>query len=368
MCKVKPDGTFDQERCHSVVNLDEFGIAGLTGRGCIADNEWLSGVDVPCHVSAVDPSCVLCLPDRKVYVVLQIEHGTYGYIKGARRVANNHTDAVILKQPKTAGVTLLSEALIQKVVYDSLIRGGFRNGAAQVYDILRLRDGTVCFTMERMYGKNLQWLIEDRIGFDLVNLIIECLIHISAMLSYLMNDIGMNHRDLKPSNIILHEHDPIEKTFTVAGISITFLSRFDVSFIDFGFSCVGIEGGKGGGDLRAGKGKGYLPNDPCPKDGRDIYMFLAFIYFYTCRKLSCDMNTLFERWLNVGDCNMTGFLSSPADPEDNIDVLTWIYRITGDPRVQRFKTTPERIFTDLTEMTARSPSGRGSGGAGSAGR
>ena len=243
MCKIKPDGTFDQERCHSVVDLDEFGITGLTGKGCIADNEWIRGVNVPCHESVIDPSCVLCLPNRKVYVVLLIEHGTYGYIKGARRIVNNHTDAVILKQPKTAGVSLLSEALIQKVVYDSLMRGGFRNGAAKVHDILRLRDGTVCFTMDRMYGKNLQWLIEERIGFDLINLIIECLIHISAMLSHLMNDIGMNHRDLKPSNIILHEHDPIEKTCNIAGISVTFMSRFDVSFIDCGCIVTGKQCG-----------------------------------------------------------------------------------------------------------------------------
>lgn len=353
MCKIKPDGSFDQARCHSVIDLDDFGIAGLSGRGCIADEEWIRDINVPCHASDDISNCVLYLPQRRVYDVLTIDHGKYGYIKGARREANGRVDAVLLKQPKMPGKSLLSEALIQKVVYESLLRGGFRKGAANVYDILRLRDESVCFTMEIMHGKILQMLLQERIGFKLVNLIMECLIQISSMLWHLVNDIGMNHRDLKPSNIIVHEHEPCDKTAVVDGMPITFVSSFDVSFIDFGFSCVGIEGGKGGGSLRAGAGRGYVPSDPCPKEGRDMYMFIAFIYYYTHMKLPTDLARLFENWLNVEGCNMTEFLRQHPDDENTGDTFAWIYRITGNPLVQRFKTNPERIFADLLNMTAR---------------
>ena len=351
MCKIKPDGTFDEKRCHSVIDLSDFGIVGLSGQGCIADEEWLRTVVVPCHVSEDNSNCILSLPNRRVYDLMIIDQGKYGYIKGARREADGRIDAVVLKQPKESGASLLSEALIQKIVYDSLNRGRFTRGAAQVYDIIRLRDGTICFTMERMYGKTLQELIETRIGFQLVNLIIECLIHISSMLWHLENDIGMNHRDLKPSNIILHEHEPRDKTAVVDGMPITFLSHFEVSFIDFGFSCVGIEGGRGGGNLRAGAGRGYVPEDPCPKDGRDIYMFMAFLYYYTYRKLPIDLERMFDQWLNVEGCKMTEYLRVPADYLDPQELLTWIYRLTGNPLVQRFKTNPERIFSDLLRMT-----------------
>jgi serine/threonine protein kinase len=236
-------------------------------------------------------------------------------------------------------------------VYDSLTRGGFNKGAAQVYDIIRLRDGTVCFTMERMYGKTLQELLETRIGFQLVNLIIECLIQISSMLWHLENDIGMNHRDLKPSNIILHEHEPRDKTAVVRGMPITFLSRFDVSFIDFGFSCVGIEEGRGGGNLRAGAGRGYVPEDPCPKDGRDMFMFMSFLYYYTYRKLPVDLDAVFEQWLNVEGYKMTDFLRAPVKNANYNETLKWIYRLAGNPLVPRFKTNPERIFEDLLRMS-----------------
>jgi hypothetical protein len=124
-------------------------------------------------------------------------------------------------------------------------------------------------------------------------------------------------------------------------------SNFDVSFIDFGFSCIGIEDGKGGGSIRAGKV--YDETDPCPKEGRDMYMFLAFLYFYTHRKLSTELEGLFEKWLNVDGCTMTSFLKSASSPKEKREVMDWIYKITGEPRVIRLQTTPERIVRDLME-------------------
>jgi serine/threonine protein kinase len=329
--------------CHSVINLADFGIDG--GIGCIADSDWVRSIIVPCHICESDPKYILWLPCKKVYSAVQLEDGMHGIIDGGIREDNGYKHRVMIKRAKVIGRTLLQEALIQKVVYESLCRGRFPLGAAKVYDIIGLKDNTVCFTMEPMMGQNLQLLIEKRIGFDLSKLIIEVLIHISAMLWHLMADIGMNHRDLKPSNIIIHECDEeLDKIVSINDIKLTLRSRFDVSFIDFGFSCVGIEGG----GLKAGSV--YDEADPCPKDGRDMYMFLAFMYFYTHRKLPVDMDVLFSKWLNVDGCNMTGFLKSPANLRDKREVLDWIYKITGDPRVVRLKTTPEQIVRDLLSI------------------
>ena len=345
MCKVRGDGT-TEGGCHSIVDLAEFGIDGLSGKGCIADIDWISSIHVPCHASSSDPSYILFLPHRKVKSVIQLEDGVHGVIEGGMRTVNDITQRVMIKRSKTRGITLLQEALVQHVVFKSLIRGGFPKGASNVYEIIGLRDGTVCFTMEPMSGVILQKLLEIRNGFELSKIIIEVLIYVSSMLCHIIHDIGMNHRDLKPNNIIIIERDePIDREFRIGTLQFTMRSTFDVSFIDFGFSCIGIEDGKGGGSLRAGNV--YDEDDPCPKEGRDMYMFLAFLYFNTHRKLQVDMTRLFEKWLNVDGSDMTGFLSSPTTPKDKRSAMDWIYKLTGDPRVLRLKTTPDRIVRDL---------------------
>lgn len=346
MCKLKEDGSFTNGGCHSIVDLGDFGITGLSGKGCIADMKWIASIKVPCHISKTDKSYLLDLPYRKVQSVVELENGIHGVIEGGLRTTGKRVEQVMIKRAKVIGFTLLHEALIQYVVHRSLVRGGFPKGAAKVYDIIGLESGTVCFTMEPMKGINLQALLEASVGFKFSTLVIEAIVHISAMLCYIMNDIGMNHRDLKPNNIIIIERDtPVDIELSVGKLHFTLTSHFEISFIDFGFSCIGIEGGKGGGSLRAGKV--YDDEDPCPKEGRDMYMFLCFLYFYTHRKLSREMDGLFKKWLNVGDCSMTDFLKSAVTLKEKREIMDWIYKITGNPHVIRLQTTPESIVRDL---------------------
>lgn len=347
MCKIKGDGD-GEGGCHSIVDLGEFGIGGLSGKGCIADMEWIASIQVPCHVSKSDKSYLLDLPYRKVQSVIELENGIHGVINGGLRTnEGGKIDQVMIKRAKVVGNTLLHEALIQHVVHRSLVRGGFPKGAAKVYDIIGLEDSSVCFTMEPMKGTNLQVLLEGSVGFKFAKLVIETIIYVSAMLCHIMNDIGMNHRDLKPNNIIIIERErPLDIVLSVGKLKFTLTSHFEISFIDFGFSCIGIDGGKGGGSLRAGKV--YDEEDPCPKEGRDMYMFLCFLYFYTHRKLSQEMDGLFSKWLNVSaECRMTDFLRSAVTLKEKREIMDWIYKITGNPEVTRLQTTPEAIVRDL---------------------
>lgn len=340
------------EKCHCIVELDQFGISELTGKGCIVDTEWVNSLIVPCYASKTDKNCIFSTPDRKIYAIEPMAKGKYGIIEGGLREYKNTKELIIIKKPQIHDNSMLKEALVQTVVYNSLQRRGFVNGAPKVYDIFSLPDKTVCFTMSILRGINLQHYIEKNIGFCLMNTLIECLFHVSSMIWHLEDDIGMNHRDLKPSNIILEFHDThIEKKRTVGNRSVVITSRFDVCFIDFGFTCIGQTDAQGGRSLKMGKA--YSPEDPCPKDGRDMYMFLCFIYFYTYRKLSLDIDNLFKKWLNVDGCIMTDFLKSAKTPQDTDDVLNWIYCVTGSPEVSRLKTSPELIFYDLQQLRSR---------------
>jgi serine/threonine protein kinase len=350
MCKVNEDGTVN-EKCHSVIDLSDFKIGGLEGKGCIADREWIEQIYVPCYASNTDSSLLIDLPNHKVKSVVKMEDGAHGVIEGGFRTLHDVTQRIFIKRSKKCGSSLLQEALVQKVVYRSLIRGGFPNGAPDVYDLIGMRDGTVCFTMEPKAGIKLQELIESKNGFELSKLIIESLFIISAMVSHIVNDIGMNHRDLKPSNLIVIEREkPFEMSLKVDKIKVTIRSNFDICFVDFGFSCIGIEDGKGGGSLKISRE--YEEDDPCPKEGRDMYMFLAFMYFYTHRKLQTGVQTLFEKWLNVDGCKMTDYLKSPTTAKEVREVLDSIYTLCGEPQVKRMKTTPEKIIRDLISYTS----------------
>lgn len=324
-------------RCHCIVDISGF---GLEGKGCIMDDEWRASISIPSSVNPDDDSYVVYLPHKKVRIIGKLDDGSYGIIYGAEREKKGRKHLVVIKRPKIPGSSLLKEALIQYVVGESLIRGGFLTGASRIYDIFTIKDGSVCFSMEPMKGASLQDIIKNTIGFSLTKIIIECLFHISAMLSHLEKDIGMNHRDLKPSNIILRFHDsPVSKGLAVNGNRIVLKSQMEVSLIDFGFSCIR--------ELR--NGDVYDSQDACPKDGRDIYMFLAFLYILIHKKLTVELDALFCSWLNTAGNDVTTLLKSEPKKGQR-DIEEWVYYLAGNPDIKQFKTTPERIFGDLKRI------------------
>lgn len=349
MCKVKGDGTTDGV-CHSIIDLGDFKMDGLSGKGCIADKDWISSIKVPYYCSISDPSLLLDIPNHKVRSIVGLEDGAHGVIEGGIRTVNNNTQRVFIKRAKTSGISLLQEALVQKVIFRSLVRAGFPNGAPDVYDIIALDDkNTVCFTMEPKVGVKLQDIIDEKDGPELSKLIAESLLQISTMLSHIVNDIGMNHRDLKPTNIIIIKRDKyIDRVCHIDNMTVRVRCNFDICFVDFGFSCIGIENGKGGGSLKISKE--YPENDPCPKVGRDIYMFISFLYFYVQHKLLPPLDKLFKKWLNINGCNMTDYLRAATTSKEQRDILESIYTLCGHPELKELKSTvPEFVVRDLVE-------------------
>jgi hypothetical protein len=89
-----------------------------------------------------------------------------------------------------------------------------------------------------------------------------------------------------------------------------------------------------------------MNSDPCPKDGRDMFMFFSFLYLqlhtkYGDRDLTA-VKSYFEKWL---ENDVTGILNKIEKMGADFD--KWIYFITGNDKIKRFKCTPEVIFNDL---------------------
>ena len=318
---------------------------GLQGEGCIRNQAFLSSIRVPCTHNPINQHAYIQTATKTLQWVSNLPGSTFSRVElGVRQTSLPgqplKSQTVFIKRPLLPGKSLLHEACIQQIVKDSLDRGKFVRGAAAVHDIFRLGDGSVAFSMEIFEDATpLSVLLKTLATTDLTAMILELLFQLSAMMRHLHTDIGMNHRDLKPSNIMIESHEPRPLRLTLDGDYVTIQSRFTISLVDFGFSCIGKQDTQKS-DITIGDV--YSVHDPCPKDGRDLYMFLAFLYMDCGKRMSSDLRIYFAKWLQN---DVTGVISK-------IDRLghefnTWIYFIGGNERIRQFDCNPKRIFTDL---------------------
>lgn len=328
-------------KCDSHVNLAQFGI---DASGCIRDSGWLTSLKVPCNQSLLVPALYVETLNKKICQIKTIATGSFGAIDIATRTDMLGSATVFVKKPKLIGKSLLYEALIQSKVQKCLIEAGFPTGAPKVLDIFKLHDGSVCFTMEIIEAaETLQELLDKAKPEEITPLLIESLLQVCSMLWHLETIIGMNHRDLKPSNLLVRKHDSITKNLKISDIELPITSKFTLTFIDFGFSCIGSSVTQRA-DIALSNV--YHPADPCPKEGRDLYSFLAFIYAEHWNKLPADLRCLFETWLSVPGTKIVEFLRRHKG-----NAKDWIYFLTGSVEIKKFDCCPCRIVSDLKKFS-----------------
>ncbi len=320
---------------------------GLAGQGCVRDPEFLASIRVPSAHNLIDPSIYIERGGLRLQAVRPMPGAMYSFVEvGARQDVSGTggIEYVFIKRPMVGGKSLLYEACLQQIVKDSLDRGGFVRGAAGVHDVFRLHDGSVCFSMEIFQTAQPLNVVMGQVGdAELTPMLLEILLQLCAMLWHLATDIGMNHRDLKPSNLMVEIHEPRPLVLQVGTNRVEIVSRYSLSLVDFGFSCIG-QSDTQISDLSLGAGI-YSKLDPCPKDGRDMYMFLAFLYIDCWRRLRGDFRSYFVKWLQD---EVTGIVSRLERHGQEFD--KWIYFITGNERIQRFGSEPCAIFQDLLQL------------------
>jgi serine/threonine protein kinase len=173
--------------------------------------------------------------------------------------------------------------------------------------------------------------------------IIDCLLQLSAMVWYLDNELGINHRDLKPSNFLITEHIPKQRIIQVENEILEIESTCSLTFIDFGFSCLGSTETHIS-DISLSTV--YSKQDPCPKEGRDMFLFIAFLYIDLHSKLPTKLRNQFEIWLQTPHSNLCSFLR-----RDKEYATKWLYFMAGNESVKKFDTCPLKIVKDLEALT-----------------
>lgn len=331
------------KKCSARIQLDS---VGILAEGCLRDPKWINSIIVPCTQSILNQAKYVDTPECKLIYRRNISHGKFGYIDIASyQKPEEPTDSdVYVKRPIIPGKSLLYEACIQKLVGESLANIGFPTGAPRLVNIFRLKDNSVCFAMEQIEGaKTLDKYLDSIPRSKITEVIVDCLIQLCAMISHLDKTLGINHRDLKPSNFLIIEHNTAErKILTINCDIIEILSRHSLTFIDFGFSCLGsTETHKSDISLSTV----YSKEDPCPKEGRDMYLFLAFLYIDYHMLLPTQLLQLFEEWLNISNSNLCKFIQ-----KDKQSAKEWIYWITGNEKIKKFNTCPIKIIKDLQKF------------------
>ena len=307
---------------------------GLSGEGCIRSAAFLSTIRVPCTQNVVTPHHYT----KTLTAIKPLPGATYSRIELGLSSTGN---PLFIKSPLLPGKSLLYEACIQQIVRDSLDRGSFVKGAPRVVDVFRLLDGSICFSMDLIQNaKPLGDLIASTA--ELTPLLLDVLLNLTAMLAHLEADIGMNHRDLKPSNLLVETHEPRPRLLTLGGLPYSVLSSYSITLVDFGFSCIGNSTTRRS-DLALGDVYGLT--DPCPKKGRDLFMFLAFLYMECGKRIAPDVRRLFGSWLQNGKTGLLAKIDTYGHEFDQ-----WIYFITGNEQVAAFDCCPSRVFQDLVTL------------------
>jgi serine/threonine protein kinase len=330
----------ENRKCGARVSLED---VGIFTQGCVRDTTWLNTISVPCAQSIFNWTIYIDLPDKKMTCLKTISRGKQGCIDEVIFETNNKIQKLYVKKPIIPGKSLIYEACIQKLVSESLADIGFPTGAPKIVSIFKLRDNSVCFAMEQIEGAiTLDKYLESCPKCHLPNVIIDCLLQLSAMLWYLDAVLGINHRDLKPSNFLIVEHKPIRKIISVETEILEIESTHTLTFIDFGFSCLGST-------------ETHIPNislsttyeksDPCPKKGRDMFLFLAFLYLDFHQDLPPKLLTLFENWLEVPGSNLCHFMR-----KDKERSKIWLHFVSGNQNIKYFNCHSAKIVADLQSL------------------
>jgi serine/threonine protein kinase len=201
--------------------------------------------------------------------------GNYGQIKRATRrqpsSSGEPTAAteVRIKSPLNDS-SLVPEALLQWLASETLERAGIVGAVPRVFDIYKDVTGSTRFSMEYIRGCSaaeamLKTQNPDRIWWQI-------LAQVALLLGYLEEHMFLDHRDLKADNIWIRTGTPVDYTLKVRGHMWRVKAPFQAVILDFGFACIGDAERQARVSLKDSE----LPLlDPCPKEGRDLFQFLA---------------------------------------------------------------------------------------------
>jgi len=243
--------------------------------------------------------------------------GGYGSIYRAKRIASEITD-ICVKIPHTPSFSLCSEAVIQWFVGEALKRAKVLGAVPEIYDIFQYA-GETRVAMSFIEGvRSLEWVLDSPTP---EKTFLQILAQLSLLLAYLEEEVHFDHRDLKADNIWIRP-TPIEYRISVGGCRWSVTAPFQVVILDFGVSCIG----GGDGNAVVSLSDGILPEmDPCPKEGRDLFQFIASLW--TVGIFRSKMSAEFQAEMDL----LLAYRNKPyASLVKQTNEMRWVYLLVSD--------------------------------------
>jgi serine/threonine protein kinase len=284
--------------------------------------------------------------------------GNYGTIILALRESSPLEDSkyCFIKTSETHDKTLLVEGILQTLAHSVLLHAGFPKAVPKVLDICAHPTKGTVLVLERIHGSkmlaeylssNIQWGCPSHIN-DI--LLMSILVQVASYVAVLEKELGMNHRDLKGTNVlmIVPSEKPIVTQTTLDVHQWEITSSAQTILIDFGFSCIGRPSGET--VVSAGE---FLPEtDFCPKEGRDLFLFLASLWNleHLRNSLTSKAKGLFQEWLrdNTQGTSWSDWLTSAVGTES--DSLLSMYLLTSSSRFASSSCTPINILKSVSRV------------------
>ncbi len=238
-------------------------------------------------------------------------------------------------------VSFREEALLQRLAQQSLAEVGMGRGVPPVLDIFVEPTGSVVFTMECYDDYTiLSNAITD--GSASEEVLESIIFQIAFFLHILTDRVGLNHRDIKTSNILYRACEK-DLLLSYGGFSYLLRSKAEVALVDFGFSCVGRAFGEPA-FVRAGIY--YGPKDPCPKTGRDLYLFLSLLLrdLYKSGVVGGRLVEWIEKRLWLDKIDVVGFIKKYLEKDPD-----WLYFLAGDSSLVFPHCEPSLILQSLVD-------------------
>ena len=265
----------------------------------------------------------------------KMNRGGYGNITKIERTPSVGSELCI-KSPHNSAYSLTPEAILQWHASQTLRSAGIVGAVPHVYDIFQYV-GETRFTMDYIKGVSAIEAVGTAENPD--SMWLQILAQVSLILGYLEEHIRLDHRDLKADNLWIRAV-PVDYKIKVGGINWRLKAPFQVVVLDFGFACLGNEEGHATVSLS----DGILPKiDPCPKEGRDLFLLIASMWSISAIRLraSKEVNEAMEILLAHKG-------SSYIDLVTNTLQTHWIYLAVSDSRFRHPPLHPISLLLKLS--------------------
>jgi serine/threonine protein kinase len=281
--------------------------------------------------------------------------GNYGTIMLALRetFALEDGEYCFLKMSDTHNKTLLIEGILQTLAHSVLSAAGFPKAVPKVLDICsHPKVGTV-LVLQRIHGSqvlaeylstHIQWGCPSDTNDRLLMSILAQVASYSAILE---KELGMNHRDLKGTNVLMvvPSKEQIQFQTTLDSYHWGITSNHQTILIDFGFSCIG----RPSGDTVVSAGEFLPETDFCPKEGRDLFLFLASLWNleHLRNSLTLKAKELFQGWLRdntQGTCWSDWLMNTGSTEADS---LVSMYLLTSSNGFASSNCSPFNILKKI---------------------